>query len=107
MKMTTVSRQHTRNKKLVVAYLKKKGVALVKNCSLCKGDLEANGSIYGHNPQPYKNLKVSQSVCNSCHDKFVVPARVNAILHSIIARHEKPTEVSIETLKQKGAKTCK
>ena len=63
---TIVSRQDRRI--FVYAYIDKK-------CSLCKGKLRAKGGIAGHNPQPYKNLKVTDRVCNHCHEEFVIPAR--------------------------------
>ena len=46
-----------------------------KTCSICKFPLKGSG----HNPQPVKELKVSDRCCDDCNNTVVVPLRFKII----------------------------
>ena len=42
-----------------------------KICSICKSKFYG----FGHNPQPFYNLKVEDRCCAECNERVVVPRR--------------------------------
>ena len=47
----------------------------LKTCSICKFPFVG----HGHNPQPVKDLRVSERCCSECNDTVVVPLRFRTL----------------------------
>ena len=47
----------------------------LKTCSICKFPFTG----FGNNPQPVKDLKVSDSCCDECNDTVVIPLRFRTL----------------------------
>ena len=47
----------------------------LKTCSICKFPFKG----FGNNPQPVKDLKVSDSCCDECNDTVVIPLRFRTL----------------------------
>ncbi len=45
----------------------------IKYCSnpICSKEIKG----FGNNPQPFLNLKIAETVCDSCNEIFVIPER--------------------------------
>ena len=46
----------------------------IRYCSnpVCSKEIKG----FGNNPQPFLNLKIEETVCNSCNEIFVIPERM-------------------------------
>ena len=47
----------------------------LKTCSICKFPFTG----FGHNPQPVKDMKVSERCCGECNDTVVIPLRFRTL----------------------------
>ena len=47
----------------------------LKTCSICKFQFTG----FGHNPQPVKDMKVSDRCCGECNDTVVIPLRFRTL----------------------------